>query len=85
MEKTKNHKLICDSRKLLQLTGVEKVESSNETQVLCLVMGAPLLITGKGMHMKKLDVEQGLVEIEGQIDGIRYQAEHRNLLKRMFK
>lgn len=85
MEKTMSHKLICDSRKLLQLTGVEKVESSNEMQVLCTVMGAPLLITGKGMHMKKLDVEQGLVEIEGQIDGIKYHAEHRNLLKRMFK
>jgi len=86
MEKTiANHKIICDARKLLQLTGVEKVESSNETQIVCIVMNSPLVILGKNLHVKKLDVEQGQVEIEGSIDSIKYQAERKNFLKRLFK
>jgi len=86
MEKTiANHKIICDARKTLQLTGVEKVESSNEVQIVCIVMNSPLVITGKNMHVKKLDVEQGQVEIEGNIDSIKYQAERQNFFKRIFK
>ena len=85
MENSKNHKLICDSRKFLQLTGVEKVESSNENQVVCVVLGVPLVILGKDMHMKKLDLVEGQIEIEGQIDSIKYQTERKSIFKRIFK
>ncbi len=86
MEKTiSNHKIICDSRKMLQLTGVEKVESSNENQIICIAMKSPLVISGKNMHVKKLDVQQGVVEVEGNIDSIRYQPERKSFLKRIFK
>lgn len=85
MEAIKNHKIICDARKLLEITGVQKVESSNETQVVCITETSPLVITGKNMHVKKLDTEQGVVEIEGEIDGLKYQQKHKNFLKRVFK
>lgn len=81
----KNHKLICDNRNLLEITGVEKVESTNENQVVLLISSSPVLITGKGLHVKKLDVQTGIVEIEGTIDGIKYQAEKKNFFKRIFK
>ena len=89
------HKFHCDGRKFLSLCGVSKIESSNENQVICIVENYPLLITGKNLHVKKLDVEQGIVEIDGieqgivEIDGtidmLKYQPEKKNILKRLFK
>lgn len=79
------HKLHCDGRKFLSISGVQKIESSNETQVVCIVENSPLLVGGKNLHVKKLDVEQGLVELDGQIDLIKYQPEKKSLMKRIFK
>lgn len=79
------HKFHCDGRKFLSLCGVSKIESSNENQVICIVENYPLLITGKNLHVKKLDVEQGIVEIDGTIDMLKYQPEKKNILKRLFK
>ena len=79
------HKFHCDGRKFLSLCGVSKIESSNENQIICIVENYPLLITGKNLHVKKLDVEQGIVEIDGTIDMLKYQSEKKNILKRLFK
>ena len=80
-----NHKIICEGRNSLQMTGIEKVESSFENQIVCQTMKKPLIITGKNLHIKKLDVDNGIVEIIGQIDSIKYQPEKKNIFKRLFK
>jgi len=80
-----NHKIICDARKFLQMTGIQKVESTNENQIVCVAMNQPLIITGKNMHIKKLDVGQGIVDVEGQIDSIKYEQKKKPFLKRIFK
>ncbi len=81
----KKHKMVCEDRKVLSLTAVEKVESSNENQVVCIISKSPVLITGKQLHVNKLDVEQGIVEITGEVDMIKYHAERKPILKRLFK
>ncbi len=80
-----NHKIFCDNRKFLQILGVEKVESSNENQVVCKVMGLTLFVQGKNMHISKLDVPQGILEIDGQINMLKYMAEKKNFWKRIFR
>ena len=37
------------------------------------------------MEVTKLDVEQGVVEIAGEINSIQYLGEKKSLLKRIFK
>lgn len=86
MEKTNfNHKMICDNRKFLELTGIEKVESSNENQIVCKTMGTTLFVLGKNMHIGKLDVLQGTLQIDGQINLIKYQTSKKSFWKRIFK
>ena len=80
-----NHKIILDSRKSLQMTGIQKVESTNNNQIVCVAMGCPLIITGKNMHIKKLDVSSGIVDVEGQIDSIKYEQKKQPFLKRIFR
>ena len=80
-----SHKLILDNRKTLSITGVSKVESINETHAEADVGGVLLSVAGKNLHILKLDVEQGLLELEGEIDAIKYMGERKSVLKRIFK
>ncbi len=86
MEKTNlNHKVLCDNRKFLQIFGVEKVESSNENQIVCKVMGTNMFVQGKNMHIEKLDVLQGILEVNGQVNSLKYQGEKKSFWKKVFK
>ncbi|MCL2540113.1 MAG: hypothetical protein FWE53_01595 [Firmicutes bacterium] len=80
-----NHKLILDNRKALSLTGITKMDSINETHCECSIGSQFLSVTGSGIHIVKLDVEQGVLELEGSIDGVRYSGERKSVLKRLFK
>jgi len=80
-----NHKIIIENRKSACITGVNKVDSINPTFVSCQVLGATLLITGTELRVDKLDVSAGNLEIFGNIDSVKYQGEHKNILKRLFK
>jgi sporulation protein YabP len=65
--KTNDHDVTLKGRRQLDITGVKQVESfDNEEFLLETVMGF-LSIRGQNLHMKNLNVEQGLVSIEGKI------------------
>ena len=82
---TKKHKLVCEDRKNLFLNGITKVDSTGETQVVCEINGSKIVILGKDLHVKKLDVNEGVLEVEGQIDQIKYAEKSKPLFKRLFK
>ncbi|UOE94198.1 MULTISPECIES: sporulation protein YabP [Bacillaceae] len=69
---TKEHDITLKGRKKLDITGVKQVESfDNEEFLLETEMGF-LSIRGQNLHMKNLNVEQGLVSIEGRIYDLVY-------------
>lgn len=82
---TKKHKIVCEDMHNLSLSGINKVESATENQVACSLNGHMLLISGKNLHVKKLDVNEGTLEIDGQIEQIKYQDHKKPFLKRIFK
>ena len=70
--KTNDHDVILKGRKQLDITGVKQVESfDNEEFLLETVMGF-LSVRGQNLHMKNLNVEQGLVSIEGKVHDMVY-------------
>ena len=81
----KNHRLICENRQKLELSGVQKVESSTNTQVVCVVNNTQTTIYGKNLHINKLDLQAGILSIDGEIDSIKYQNGKKSLWKRIFK
>ncbi len=85
METIKSHKLICENQKSLSLTGVEKTDNATPTQFCCVVNGKRLCILGKNLTVKKIDVSEGIVELDGDIAEIKYQEEKTPLLKRLFR
>ncbi len=82
---TKPHKIICENQKNAIISGIDKVESVNLNQITMITNGTLLLIWGNNLHITKLDVVAGNVEISGQIDGFKYMGKKQNIFKRIFK
>ena len=68
----KPHSLILDNRKKLSLTGVEDVSGFNEETVSLKTTSGGLIVKGSGLHIGRLDLDTGDVEIEGVINLLNY-------------
>ena len=68
----KPHSLILDNRKKLSLTGVEDVSGFNEETVSLKTTAGGLIVTGSALHIGRLDLDTGDVEIEGVINLLNY-------------
>ena len=54
--------------------------------MIFMVSGNRVYICGQGLHIEKLDVESGMLELSGEVDSIKYGAGgNKNMLKRLFK
>ena len=75
------------NRATLTITGVEKVYETNENKVQLKVSNSNLLINGEGLNISRLDVETGVVQINGKINELKYTtAESKgNIFKKIFK
>jgi sporulation protein YabP len=68
----KKHTLTLDSRNILNITAVDDVISFDETLV-SLAVGENLLnISGEGLTIKNLSLENGDVSVNGNIQAIVY-------------
>ena len=80
-------KIVLENRKRATINGVEKALSSNEGCIILKVSGTNLIIMGSGLHIEKLDVESGVIEIEGVLDSFKFAASAKpgSVFKRIFK
>lgn len=69
---TKPQKLILDNRKNLSLTGVEDVLGFNEETVSLNTTAGDLIVKGAKLHISKLDLDKGEVEIDGLVSFLQY-------------
>ncbi|MCI5649281.1 MAG: sporulation protein YabP [Fusicatenibacter sp.] len=74
MEETaaKAHRLSMENREKASLFGILDVYSFDEHQVLLSTSAGELSIRGKDLHVNRLHLEQGEVEVEGKIDSFLY-------------
>jgi len=76
--------LNLSNRKNLKLEGIVEIKSSSENFLLVKLKDTSLSISGQNMHITRLDVSLGLLDIEGEIDCIKY-GKKTNFFKRLFK
>lgn len=77
-KKVKEHNITLRGRKQLDITGVKQVESFDNEEFLLETELGFLAIKGHNLHMKNLDVEQGIVSIEGKIYDLVYLDQQQN-------
>ena len=74
------HKVTINGRHSGTISGVSDVLSFDVNEILLETEQGMLLIKGNDLHVKKLTLEKGEVDIEGKIDSFTYSeliSEHR--------
>ena len=72
---TKQHKLTMVNRKSCTLTGVLDVIAFDDKEVNLETQMGTLFIKGQNIHIKRLTLEQGEVDVEGMIDSYLYSGQ----------
>lgn len=84
--KHENTKLVLTNRNDLSLNGVNKVYSATESCVSIVLGSDDTLIEGNSLHVTKLDIETGIIALEGTVNSIKFgkNKNSKNFIKRIF-
>jgi len=77
MASVDQHDIHIKGRKTIEVTGVSSVESFDVTEFSLTTSGGPLQIQGSNLHMKHLDLQAGIVVIEGTVVSMTYVSEQK--------
>ena len=66
------HSLSLDGRARLNLSGVRDVQNFDEHAIVLSTTAGGLIIHGSDLHIGRLSVETGEVDVEGKIDRMLY-------------
>jgi sporulation protein YabP len=78
---SKAHKLVINNRKTCMLTGVLDVLAFDLNEVLLETEQGMLMVKGKDLHVNRLSLEKGEVDLAGQIDSVSYSEVHHGTKK----
>ena len=85
------HTIIMTERERLAITGIVDVISFDEEMILAETQMGVLVLKGSNLHVNRLSVEKGHLDIEGTIDSLNYEEQHSlsknkaSLLSKLFK
>ncbi len=87
MDETTPHRLVLDQRNRLTVSGVDEVESFDESAIRMTTKGGDLLVRGRGLHIEKLSLDGGDLLVDGTVDALIYQEpeEAASFLSRLFR
>lgn len=69
----KEHKVEMSGRASLAVTGVEDVESFDETEIVMNTSQGNLIVRGSGLHIGKINLDVGEIKVEGVINDLSYE------------
>ncbi len=82
------HSIHIDERARMSVTGVSDVESFNEQEVCLSTLAGLLHVDGSGLHITKLNLDEGQIIIEGQLIALEYDEapqQRPGFFSRMFR
>lgn len=71
------HKLVVNNRKTSLVTGVLDVLSFDLNEILLETEQGMLMVKGTDMHVNRLNLEKGEVDLSGNIDSVAYSDVHK--------
>ena len=82
------HHVILEGRERLSVSGVEDVESFDESAIVMNTCEGTLVVRGEGLHIEKLSLDGGDLKVEGSVDSLTYEdagGERGGFLARLFR
>lgn len=76
-KRNSEHKLTMLGREKLTVAGVEDVDSFDDDKVVAYTCEGVMTVKGADFRINRLNVEDGELEIEGDIDSIEYADGHK--------
>ena len=67
-----SHEISLKNRKMLTVSGVEDVDSFDDTTIKLNTVCGELIIDGSGLKITVLDTSKGDVAVEGNVQAINY-------------
>ena len=86
-----SHKLIINNRKTSTVTGVLDVLSFDLNEILLETEQGMLMVKGSDLHVNRLTVEKGEIDLSGTIDSVSYSdikqagAQGENFFAKLFR
>lgn len=87
----KAHKLVINNRKTSMVTGVLDVLAFDLNEILLETEQGMLMVKGSDLHVNRLSLEKGEVDLTGKIDSVAYSdvqpkvQQTGNFLSKLFK
>ena len=87
----KTHKLVVNNRKTAMVTGVLDVLSFDLNEILLETEQGMLMVKGSDLHVNRLSLEKGEVDLSGGIDSVAYSEvqahgkSQENLFAKLFR
>ena len=85
------HKLVVNNRKTSLVTGVVDVLSFDLNEILLETEQGMMMVKGSDLHVNRLSVEKGEVDLSGNIDSVAYSdvqshgKQQDNLFSKLFR
>lgn len=70
------HLLSLNERRVLSVSGVQDVDSFDETAVVIYTEQGELTVKGTGLHINRLNIETGDLTLEGHVESLTYTEVH---------
>ena len=67
------HRLELVGREWLTVSGVEDVDRFDETGIVMSTSAGTLVVTGEDLHIGKLSLDGGEMQVDGRIDAVTYE------------
>lgn len=82
----RTHSLSLEARERLSISGVSDVSGFDESLIVLTTVQGDLTVRGQGLHIDKIDLEQGRIEVRGHIQELSYEepAPSGSLWSRLF-
>jgi len=83
-EVKRNHVVNIDNRDKGNITGVNKVISSNTAQLLLETSAGGLTILGSELKINKFNADEGYLSFDGTVNSFKYSAPKVSFIKKIF-
>ena len=71
------HRVVLEDREQLTISGVEEVESFDESSIVLSTVHGGLEVQGEGLHIEKLSLDGGDLKVEGTVNALIYEPQGR--------
>ena len=85
------HNVVIDRRESVAVSGVTEVISFDEENIVCETEMGILVVRGSNLHVNRLNLDEGELEVDGEIENIGYEDDmiigkgKGSLLSKIFK